>query len=248
MKYNVKLRLFFIAVALAVLCMFVSVQATEASSSVGFVVDFSETMKETIGSESKIDIAREILDGILDNMKEPLDIVLTMYGHRDENRCDDIELIVFQKGKDRTNIKDILLKAEPKGKAPIAQALDMTAERLMEIGNSKNIVMLITDGKMTCEGDLRKTAREIRERYDYSIILHVVGLDLKKQDHPALSGLREEDVNIVFNNRVANLKKIYPYIPESLNRVLMHFSKGANWFYENTTQLLDDLREFKTMN
>jgi hypothetical protein len=48
-------------------------------------------------------------------------------------------------------------------------------------------------------------------------------------------------------DRVANLKKIYPYIPESLNRVLMHFSKGANWFYENTTQLLDDLREFKTL-
>jgi hypothetical protein len=54
-------------------------------------------------------------------------------------------------------------------------------------------------------------------------------------------------MNIVFNNRVANLKKIYHYIPESLNRVLMHFSKGANWFYENTIQLLDDLREFKTL-
>ena len=69
--------------------------------------------------------------------------------------------------------------------------------------------------------------------------------DLKKQKHPALSTLREEDVNIVFNNRVVNLKKIYPYIPESLNRVLMHFSKGANWFYENTGQLLEDLGELR---
>ena len=71
--------------------------------------------------------------------------------------------------------------------------------------------------------------------------------DLKNQDHPALGALREKDVNIVFNNRVANLKSIYPYIPESLNRVLMHFSKGTNWFYENTTQLLDDLRECKML-
>jgi hypothetical protein len=71
--------------------------------------------------------------------------------------------------------------------------------------------------------------------------------DLRKQSHPALDAIREEDLNIVFNHRVANLKKIYPYIPDSLNRVLMHFSKGANWFYENTTQLLDDLREFQTM-
>ena len=70
--------------------------------------------------------------------------------------------------------------------------------------------------------------------------------DLKKQGHSALGNLREEDLNIVFNNRVANLKKIYPYIPEALNRVLMHFSKGANLFYENTLQLLDDLSAFKS--
>jgi hypothetical protein len=50
----------------------------------------------------------------------------------------------------------------------------------------------------------------------------------------------------VFNNRVANLKKIYPYIPDALNRILMHFSKGANWFYENTVQLLQDLEAYQT--
>jgi serine/threonine protein kinase len=69
--------------------------------------------------------------------------------------------------------------------------------------------------------------------------------DLKQQDHPALSILGEEDTNIVFNNRVVNLQKIYQYIPDSLNRVLLHFSRGANWFYENTAQLLEDLEEFR---
>jgi hypothetical protein len=69
--------------------------------------------------------------------------------------------------------------------------------------------------------------------------------ELQRQRSAFLSSLGEEDQNIVFNHRVVNLKKIYPYIPESLNRVLMHFSQGANWFYENTAQLLDDLGEFK---
>ena len=76
----------------------------------------------------------------------------------------------------------------------------------------------------------------------------VLLLELKKQNHFALGTLRKEDVNIVFKNRIANLKKVYPYIPESLNRVLMHFSKGANCFYENTEQLLDDLAEFQTLS
>jgi serine/threonine protein kinase len=75
----------------------------------------------------------------------------------------------------------------------------------------------------------------------------VLLLELEKQNHPALYTLWKEDVNIVFKNRIANLKKVYPYIPESLNRVLMHFSKGANWFYENTKQLLDDLGESQTL-
>jgi serine/threonine protein kinase len=75
----------------------------------------------------------------------------------------------------------------------------------------------------------------------------VLLLELKKKNHPALFTLGQEDVNIVFKNRIANLKKVYPYIPESLNRVLMHFSKGANFFYENTEQLLNDLGEFQTL-
>jgi len=87
-----------------------------------------------------------------------------------------------------------------------------------------------------------------------NILIFLVGMgdvllqDLKSEGHPCLSTLSEEDLNLVFNNRVVNLKKIYPYIHESLNRVLLHFSRGANWFYENTLQLLDDLGELKNDN
>ncbi len=82
-----------------------------------------------------------------------------------------------------------------------------------------------------------------------NILMYLVGMgdivyqDLKRANHPSLDKLVEEDVNIVFNNRIANLKKLYPYIPDSLNQVLMHFSKGANIYYDHTIQLIDDLRE-----
>jgi hypothetical protein len=58
-----------------------------------------------------------------------------------------------------------------------------------------------------------------------------------------LDRLSEDDVNIVFRNRVNNLKKLFPYIPEKLNRVLMHFSSGAVIYYEETKDLLEDLGE-----
>jgi len=69
--------------------------------------------------------------------------------------------------------------------------------------------------------------------------------DLKKNAPLVLDTLSEADINLVFHNRVVNLKKIYPYIPESLNRILLHFSTGANRFYEHTEQLLNDLGEIE---
>jgi hypothetical protein len=59
----------------------------------------------------------------------------------------------------------------------------------------------------------------------------------------ALDRLTGDDLNIVFRNRVNNLKKIFPYVPEKLNRVLMHFSVGSRVYYEDTKDLLEDLGE-----
>ena len=80
-----------------------------------------------------------------------------------------------------------------------------------------------------------------------NILMHIVGNgdillhDLKNRNPDLLLHLRPSDFNIVFHNRLANLKKLFPYIPESLNRVLLYFSSGANLFYERTDQLLSDL-------
>jgi hypothetical protein len=81
-----------------------------------------------------------------------------------------------------------------------------------------------------------------------NVLLYIVGRgdvllgDLRNRNFSGFSQLSESDLNIVFHNRVANLKKIYPYLPEALNRVLLHFSNGANWFYEHTGQMIDDLK------
>ena len=66
---------------------------------------------------------------------------------------------------------------------------------------------------------------------------------LRAEESPLLDSLSFDDMNIIFNNRVANLQKIYPYVPDALNYVLLHFSNGANLYYENTGQLLEDLGE-----
>jgi len=82
-----------------------------------------------------------------------------------------------------------------------------------------------------------------------NILIYIIGghditTQLLASRNPALlEQMVQDDMNIIFNNRIANLQKIYPYINDSLNNILLHFSNGANIFYDNTEQLLDDLHE-----
>jgi hypothetical protein len=48
-------------------------------------------------------------------------------------------------------------------------------------------------------------------------------------------------------HRVINLQKLFPHIPDQLNHVLLHFSRGAEVFYERTEELLEDLRSCEAM-
>ena len=103
--------------------------------------------------------------------------------------------------------------------------------------------------------DFDVTYRHGENRFGYdlfglgNILMYITGRgdvtthQLLRDDPEALSRLSGDDVNIVFHNRVANLRKIYPYIPETLNRILMHFSVGAPLYYEQTRELLEDLGE-----
>ncbi len=57
------------------------------------------------------------------------------------------------------------------------------------------------------------------------------------------SSLSPDDFALIFSNRLINLKKLFPYIPVSLNRVLLHFSQGTYVTYDNVGEMLADLKK-----
>jgi hypothetical protein len=61
---------------------------------------------------------------------------------------------------------------------------------------------------------------------------------------PHLSGkLARDDASFFFPHRIMNLAKVYPYLPEKLNRVLLRFSFDAPACYDRVSQITDDLAE-----
>ena len=69
----------------------------------------------------------------------------------------------------------------------------------------------------------------------------VITRDLKEKDPLAYQQLTDEDLNIIFSSRVVNLRKVYPYVSDDFNHILLHFSSGANVFYENVGEFLQDI-------
>lgn len=55
--------------------------------------------------------------------------------------------------------------------------------------------------------------------------------------------LTEDDSFLFVRNQIANLGKLFPYIPQNLNRVLLSFSRGTSFFYEDVASLISDLKE-----
>lgn len=61
------------------------------------------------------------------------------------------------------------------------------------------------------------------------------------QDHSGRQDISEADCALFFRHRIVNLRKLFPYVPEQLNRVLMHYSAESEVFYETVPELLADL-------
>ena len=53
--------------------------------------------------------------------------------------------------------------------------------------------------------------------------------------------LEAGDFSLLARNRVVNLQKLFPYIPDGLNNILLHFSTGAEIIYERVEEIHTDL-------
>ena len=83
-----------------------------------------------------------------------------------------------------------------------------------------------------------------------NVLQFVVGMGLStfhdirtsgKLPSDIVSSLQPVDASAFHNHRLMNLKKIYPYISERLNDILMRFSLGTEDYYWTMSELMEDI-------
>ena len=82
-----------------------------------------------------------------------------------------------------------------------------------------------------------------------SLLIYLVGKNIYTPNNlqgygfpvEKVEALEHNDFSLLYKNRIVNLRKLFPYIPEDLNFILMHFSNAAEVFYETVDEFLADL-------
>ena len=136
-------------------------------------------------SGRKIDIAKQLLTNITDSLKDVrnLELALRVYGHQRSfppQDCDDtrLEINFIPSNIFAERVKGKLSMIRAKGTTPIARSLEEAASDF-PIDNSRNIVILITDGKEECGMDPCAVSRLFAKK---GIILKpfVIGIGLEE--------------------------------------------------------------------
>ena len=151
-----------------------------------FIFDASQSMKGRWQSGTKIDIAKKLLSNMVDSLKniENLEIGLRVYGHQKgypPQDCDDtkLEINFLPANLVAKRMKAKLTMIRARGTTPIARSLEEGAKDF-PIGNARNIVILITDGKEECGMDPCAVSR-LYQRNGIILKPFVIGVGLDER-------------------------------------------------------------------
>ena len=143
------------------------------------VLDASGSMWGQINGRHKIEIAREVIGQVVDDIPADRALGLVAYGHNRKGDCTDIEAIT-EIGTSRDVIRDAVNRLNPKGKTPLSDAVIFAANQLRYTEEAATVI-LISDGIETCEADPCAVGAEL-EATGVDFTAHVVGFDVSEPE------------------------------------------------------------------
>lgn len=178
--------------ALAALLLAISLGSTAAAAQapqVLFVLDGSGSMWGQVDGEPKIGIARQVMSELVRNLPAEVQVGLAAYGHNRKGDCEDIEILA-PVGSPRDGIIRAVQALNPKGKTPLTASIRLAAAQFREVESAASVVV-VSDGKETCEGDPCAAARAARES-GVGLRVHAVGFDVTPEEAEQLNCIAEE--------------------------------------------------------
>ncbi len=149
------------------------------------ILDASGSMNAKLRSgERRIDAAKTAVNQLVDTLPGDINMSFRAYGHQfyqSQKNCQDTALLV-PFGLLSSVKKSIVSSAQTlkaQGYTPISEVLGLAADDLKDLQGPKSIV-LVSDGKETCEGDPCLLAKKLIAA-DADLVIHAIGFDVYQQ-------------------------------------------------------------------
>ncbi len=165
------------------------------AGNVAIILDASNSMNAMFDTRTRLDAAKDALVGLFDVLPEGLTVRLSVYGHRigkadQVASCQDIELLFGPARFDAAAASDMdtsLAQIEAQGLTPMAYAIQRAATDLEGL-EGDSIIILLSDGEETCDGDPLAMASML-STLEPAMTLHVIGLDLEPAARDMLTSM-----------------------------------------------------------
>lgn len=148
-----------------------------------FILDASNSMNAHWGDQTRIATAKDLLAKTVDGLAGTpnLEIALRVYGHQSPitasfQDCNDTKLEVPFGKNNYDRVKYRIKSIQAKGTTPIARSLEAAAGDFPD-AESRNIIILITDGLEACDNDPCVIAKKLKDK-GVNVTPFVIGLGL----------------------------------------------------------------------
>ncbi len=152
--------------------------ASALGNAVEVVFDASGSMLQSMGNERRIDVAKAaVADLISTELPLGTPFAFRAFGHKQPGSCD-TELLSDMAPLDPKILLPIVrdLEAKNLAKTPIAESLSQVPDDLVGVEGAA-IVILVTDGEETCDGNPEAAIQQLRES-GYDVRVNIVGFGI----------------------------------------------------------------------
>ena len=152
--------------------------APAARGAVEIILDASGSMLKRIDGQRRIEIARNAIhQAVEQTLPEGLPLALRVYGHREAGSCrTDLEIPLAPLDKSLFLERVDAVQAINLARTPIADSLAAVASDLVGVEGRK-LVVLLTDGEETCDGDPAAVIAKLAED-GVDVRINIVGFAL----------------------------------------------------------------------
>lgn len=167
-----------------------------------FLLDGSGSMLARWENTYRIAVAKRLLIDLVDSLRsdQNLELALRIYGHQYDRRlrrCDDTKLEAPFAKNNHDRIVSVLKNLGPKGTTPIAYALEQAANDFPQNSEARNIIIIITDGIESCDGDPCAVSLALQRKGIFlKPFIIGIGMDLKFEEQFGCMGTFYDAANI----------------------------------------------------